>query len=268
MGVRLIPHVNAEDTKEIKRLSKRFDGCEILFWHRDGLRERILDVKETIEETKMRAHVIHIPNYHINREGEAGRKEVSELVDLISKIYALFKPKIINMHCLYKRVEEMKKNLMIVLESIPKDVVITIENMTRKKANIRDSESAKRFFEDLDYTNIGLCLDVCHVPLSGDILNSESKELISKMHTKFILEFISEVRDKLKHLHISDVKIVDGKVLKHQPIGEGIIRWCEIKEMLEGIGYNGFGTIEYLSEYRDKINETIENWENLSSTED
>ena len=49
-------------------------------------------------------------------------------------------------------------------------------------------------------------------------------------------DFVSALGDKIITVHMSDYDFVDEK---HFFCGNGLIDWCELIELLEGIGYNG-----------------------------
>jgi len=245
--MKLIPNLNARDMKSVEIFSKKFKECEILFWGKECDQKLMKDVKEKMDKHEMSAYAVHVPNFRINEDD----REINRLLDFVLKVNYIFYPKIINMHCQYGNVEKMKENLRIVLQMIPENVVLTIENLTKASANIYSPESAENFFKDMNYENLGLCLDISHIQVRNE-----------KDHTKDVLEFIERMKNKIKHIHISDVKKIDNKIsskfIKHQPIGEGIIEWKKVKEKLIEINYNGYATIEYMPEYNERIEKAVD----------
>jgi sugar phosphate isomerase/epimerase len=247
--MKIIQHINAKrlDVKNIKN-----NELEILFWDRNTISEDLKRAAELQKEYNIKFVAVHLPNYHINKENS--EMETLSLIEIIEKLQIL-SPKIVNMHCLYGGVEEMVKNLCPVLSSLPDRITFTIENMTKSKANIHDVESAKSFvnlIKKFEFINFGLCFDITHLSVKNE-----------KSHTNDVLNYIEELKDFIKHIHISDVKKENGSFSKHQLIGTGIINWKIVKEKLIEIKYDGFLTIEYLPEYEDKFFESLELWEKL-----
>ena len=247
----LIPEINAKHPEEMENLRDTFDKCEVLFW--TGSRpedDRMVNpVRGASKRTGMMVYAVHIPNYPINQNNDA----VPGLINIIHKMNSAFEPRVINMHCLYGGLEEMKRNLRVVLESIPEELILTIENMNRKKANLRGTETIPAFLEGLEvYKNFGICLDTSHLPIINE-----------RKHSLSLAEFIDKSGNGLRHLHFSDVvKSAEGYP-GHQPIGTGIIDWKIIKQKLEEVDYTGKATIEYLKEHKNRVGEALRYWENL-----
>lgn len=241
--MKLIQSIKFDDEKFFTK------ECEVVFWRRKNLDEEINIIKEKLKKEGVKVVAIHLSNYHINKEGKEGKEELENLKRDIKKLL-FFNPEIINMHCLYGNPEIMIKNLITLHEDLEAfGMFFTIENMSKRKANIFDANSAKSFFSSLP-ERFGLCFDISHVPVIDE-----------KNHTSYIIDFIDSVSERIKHIHLSDVRKINGKYVKHQPIGTGIIDMERIKERISKL--NVYVTIEYMPEYKEEIGESIELFEIL-----
>jgi L-ribulose-5-phosphate 3-epimerase len=79
---------------------------------------------------------------------------------------------------------------------------------------------------DLDASNLGLTLDVGHVPCTETITPGAA---------------IRERAHELLNVHLDDC---GGRVHEHLQIGEGELDWGEIGEALRGAGYSGLASFE------------------------
>ena len=91
---------------------------------------------------------------------------------------------------------------------------------------MRSVEDFKRFYEEIELP-VEMVLDVAHANIRGEVF-----------------EFISEFRDHIGHVHVSDNM---GDWDTHLPVGEGNIDWASVLLELKGAGFNGSLVIESYS---------------------
>ena len=85
---------------------------------------------------------------------------------------------------------------------------------------VRSSEDLVKILRSCDHPNLAANIDLAHAALTADDLSWS----------------VYQLGQRLAHVHVSDV--LNG-THKHLPCGEGAIDFDEIREILDGVGYQG-----------------------------
>jgi sugar phosphate isomerase/epimerase len=103
-------------------------------------------------------------------------------------------------------------------------VGIAVENMLGGYELFNSPKNGRKILEDVKSENIGLCFDIGHANLLGDIDS-----------------FLEVFSNEIIHIHIHDN---DGKEDSHLPVGEGSIKWKNFLDWLEKAKYKGWIVFE------------------------
>lgn len=103
--------------------------------------------------------------------------------------------------------------------------------------NVRNSAWAldcvlDRIGDDVERTNLGICIDVGHAFLSSDAGSSP------------VYGYLERYRKQIVHLHIHDN---NGSGDDHLPVGDGRIDWEDVLRKVCRIGYRGTAVLEVRS---------------------
>ncbi|MFB6226122.1 MAG: deoxyribonuclease IV [Candidatus Paceibacteria bacterium] len=114
--------------------------------------------------------------------------------------------------------DKLIKNIQKVIKNIPDDVYFLAENSANEKIG-RNLEDLQALNEDVDSSQLRVCLDTCHLHASGYDLSSEEK------FEQFLEEFDNLIGiDKLELWHLNDSKDKLGDFRdRHENIGEGYL---------------------------------------------
>ncbi|MCP4647372.1 MAG: TIM barrel protein [bacterium] len=185
----------------------------------------------------IRPYSVHLRHFDLSVNDS---ETVNRCVALCNNIHSIFKPKIAIIHPGKGEVETLVSNLHFILQKLPRDMTIALENMTSPDAPINSPETLRRFIEiygDLP-SNLGICIDTSHYPFGI------WSQIDPDSYTSFLLDYMEAAAPRLSHLHFSDVAFENGNYPKHLPIGEGIIDWQRIDGHLLKSRYGGKATIE------------------------
>lgn len=120
----------------------------------------------------------------------------------------------------FKLARQSMEQLLPVAEEC--GVVIALENLTSAGTSV---EAILKLLDDVDAGQWGgICLDVGHANLEGDVV-----------------EIIRQSAPRISHMHLHDN---DGGGDQHRPPGHGSLNWPAIYQVLDEIGFDGFGAIE------------------------
>ena len=101
---------------------------------------------------------------------------------------------------------------------------IAVENMLGEYELFNSAENGSKILDNVKSENIGLCFDIGHANLLGNIDS-----------------FLEVFSDEIIHVHVHDN---DGKEDSHLPVGKGNIKWKSFLDWLEKVRYKGWVVFE------------------------
>ncbi len=128
-----------------------------------------------------------------------------------------------------RRIMAQENNIVESLQKLADyapDVLIGVENLVFPHEAYRSPHEMKDLIVRVNRSNVGLTLDVGHAQVSGH--NPAS--------------YIDVLRDELYHVHLHDNY---GTIDEHLPLGEGVIDYVGIIQLLRKIDYLGVVNLEF-----------------------
>ena len=235
-----VPEYSVEDMELIKSLSKQFPCIQIMFSKTSISKQELKSIKNIISPYK---NIFVHASYQINMGGEL----IPSQTDLYN----------IGIDILIKEIEYgikigMERGGIVlhtgknvkkqydpdhVYNNMVKFIIELFRKLKSKKIKINllietpagqggemlyKLEELVEFilrFKNLDfYSNLGLCLDTCHIFQAGYDLNND--KIINQIH-----KILEPVKDKIQLIHLNDSFHQVGQHLdRHEQIGQGYIK--------------------------------------------
>lgn len=233
-----IPDYIVEDTKLIKSLASKFKCIQVMFTKNNLSKEEIKLIKFTIKDY---SNIFIHASYQINMGAELFPTQ-SDLynvgIDILLKEIEYGKK--INMDGIVLHTgKNVKKKFDpdFIYNNMVKFIIELFNKLETRKTKINllietcagqggemlsDLKEFVEFiqrFSSLDfYSNIGICIDTCHIFQAGYDLNDN--KVISQVHNIF-----EPVKEKIKLIHLNDSYHQVGQNLdRHEQIGRGNIQ--------------------------------------------
>lgn len=229
---------SVEDINQIKKLSKKFNCIQIMFSKLSMTDDDIKNIKFITSNYKL--IYVHA-SYQINIGAElipsqtdlynAGMDILINEIELAKKINA----KGIILH-MGKNVKNQYDNIIVYnnmikfiivlfekLKNIKNKIPVLLETPAGKGGemcwNIKEFvEFILKFSGQYFYTQLGICLDTCHMFQAG--LDFNNSNLIKQVH-----KILKPVQNKIKLIHLNDSYYpVGNRIDRHEQIGHGFIQ--------------------------------------------
>jgi deoxyribonuclease-4 len=233
-----IPEYSVEDIKQIKLLAKDFDSIQVMFTKSNITKSELKAIKNIMSPYK---HIFVHASYQINMGGEL----IPSQTDLYN----------IGIDILIKEIEygvkigmggivlHTGKNVKkqydsdLVYNNMVKFIIELFRKLKSKKLKInlllespagQGGEMLYKLdelvefilrFKNLDfYSNLGLCLDTCHIFQAGYDFNKD--KIIKQTH-----KILEPVKEKIGLIHLNDsYNDVGLHIDRHEQIGRGYIK--------------------------------------------
>lgn len=233
-----IPEYSIENTKLIKKLSKKFDCVQIMFSKTSISITELENIKSILENYKLiyvhASYQINIGIELIPTQNELYNSNIDILLYEIERATKINAKGII-LH-MGKNVKN-KYDDSIVYNNMVKFIIELFKKINKKNNTIQILletpagqkgemcwdikefvEFIKNFRQQYFYHQIGICLDTCHMFQAG--LDFNNSNLIVQVHN--ILE---PVKDKIKLIHLNNsLYPVGTRIDRHAQIGHGYIQ--------------------------------------------
>ncbi len=241
-----VPDYIVEDTKLIKSLASKFKCIQVMFTKSKLSKDEIKQIKLTVEDY---SNIFIHASYQINigadlfptqtdlynvgidillQEIEYGKRiDMDGIVLHTGKnVKKKFDPDFV-----YNNMVKFIIELFNKLETRKIKINLLIETCAGQGgemlSDLKDFVEFIQRFSSLDfYSNIGICIDTCHIFQAGYDLNNN--EVINQVHSIF-----EPVKNKIKLIHLNDSYHQVGQNLdRHEQIGRGNI---EVDQLIKFI---------------------------------
>lgn len=213
-----------------------FDAVEVQFPYDYDVN----DIKRSLDEEDLHLVLFNLPagDFAGGERGLAAlwdrRDEFRQGVDTAIEYARVLRPDYIN--CLAGIAEETPENDLALLQNVRiaaealagEDLKMTLEPINAKDSPgfaLPTQRSALDLIQELDQPNLGLQLDVYHAGKTD-----EDPLVILRDHA-----------DLVSHIQIADLPD------RHQP-GTGTVDWSQLFTAIDGSGYAGYVSLEYIPE--------------------
>lgn len=241
-----IPDYITDNIKLIRKLSKKFDCIQIMFSKSKLTNDEIMNIKNIIKNYK----IIYVhANYQIN----IGADLIPSQYDLYNTGIEIFLNEIIwatkinssgivihmgkNVSNRYDPIHIYNNMVKFIVELFKKlkSINITIPILLETPAgqggemcwNLEEFvEFITRFSTQSFYSQLGICIDTCHIFQAGYDLNN-SKEI------KRIHQILKPIKNKIKLIHLNDsYNPMGSRIDRHEQIGRGHIQTDKLIEFI------------------------------------
>lgn len=205
------------------------------FWEDKNWRDKIYDIKETLDINNMNA-AIHSPYYYsdISSYNDELRDFSIKQTKKGMKVAEILGADVVTVHPGRVITSKLSKDKAIenMIESLnklsdlaeDKGKILCLENMGDSKSLYKDKKQINKVIKRVNSKYVKITLDIAHANTVG----GEP------------YKFVDYLSEDIKHIHISDNRGYDN----HYPIGIGNIDFKEVINSLEGISYDGLMTLE------------------------
>jgi deoxyribonuclease IV len=241
-----VPEYTTDNIKLIHKLSKKFDCIQVMFTKSKLTSEEIIEIKNIIKDYN--TIFIHA-NYQINM----GADLIPSQTDLYNTGIEIFLNEIIwatkinstgivvhmgkNVSNRYDHIHIYNNMVKFIVELFKKlkskNIILPILLETPAGQggemcwNLEEFvEFITRFNTQSFYSQLGVCIDTCHIFQAGYDLN-DSKEI------KRIHKILKPIKDKIKLIHLNDsYHPVGERIDRHEQIGQGHIQTDKLIEFI------------------------------------
>lgn len=238
--ISLIPSITANDAGRLNGFKRHFKGVELDLWgmprsldgNGKGKLRAILDM---VRGSGMEIPSVHLRGFNLSSKD---KKDVSEAVGCCRELQRIVGPRIAIVHPGAGDMDDLVENLSFLLERVPPELTIALENMGGKKSPLNSAGAISYFVDRVKSMpgNLGICIDTSHPDPEDGV-----------PYTEVLLSYLDAAEPRLAHLHISDVKLQGGKQERHLRIGDGIVDWGALINRLHGLGYQNSAAVEVRS---------------------
>jgi deoxyribonuclease-4 len=273
-----MPDYSVENIKLIKKLSKKFDCVQVMFSSTQIKTSELEEINSIIKNYKL--IYVHA-SYQINMGAEllpsqtdlynSGIEILLNEIEWAKKINA----KGIVLH-MGKNVKN-KSDPTIIYNNMVKFIIEIFKKLSKKNNPIQILletpagqggemcwdinefvEFIRNFSQQYFYSQLGICLDTCHMFQAGLDFNNDN--LINRVH-----QILEPVRDKIKLIHLNDsYHPVGSRTDRHEQIGHGYIYPIQLIRFI--YPYKSVPMIlETVGPYQDQIQLIKKSIENINA---
>jgi len=218
---RLLAKVNDNAPELFKEFRGAVSGTELRLTTRVRDWDKYKNLCDSAKASETPIHAIHLTKFFLNRENST--EEIAGLVSHINDLVKYISPKVLVLHSTFGDIDTILRNYAAVLDHIPTDLILAIENLNNRGTVLFDLKGMEDFVKAIQKLpeNLKICVDAAHLRIRSP-----------ETYTKDIIEFIDIAGKRLGHLHLSD-RTLGGdargeKSKKHVPCGSGMIDWSEL----------------------------------------
>ena len=241
-----IPEYSVENINLIKKLSKKFDCIQIMFSKTSITKSEIDEINSIIKNYKL--IYVHA-SYQINMGAEllpsqtdlynTGIDILLNEIECAKKINA----KGIVLH-MGKNVKN-KYDPSIIHNNMVKFIIELFKKLSKKNNHVpilletpagqggemcwdinEFVEFIRNFSQQYFYSQLGICLDTCHMFQAG--LDFNNSNVINEVH-----QILEPIRDKIKLIHLNDsFHPVGSRIDRHEQIGHGYIQTNQLVKFI------------------------------------
>jgi sugar phosphate isomerase/epimerase len=191
------------------------------------------DISAFLMENNIYPYSVHLPSYRLGKDEDSAM-----VIDHINTISDTVDPVLYVLHVSNYPLKKWAQEVGKILFELPRSTIIALENIGVRGSKMRYPERVPIVLDaigDFPPQNLTFTLDTTHVVPKKPGSREDMEEEIAAM----ISSFMSVMGQRLRHIHLSNIRYENDKRLQHLPLDKGFLDIRKIKTELEEAGYEG-----------------------------